>query len=248
MDYTDFIDLGFNENEAKVYTALIQRGQATAADLIDDTGFHKNIVYDNLNRLADRGLVTYIKQGGRRIYSVSAPTQLVDNIHEQREQLKEKEQKAQALADEINDTKPKQKHDQSAAILKGKQSIRSFLKRTLSMGDYLVFGAPQRSVNVMTETFWKNYTAKLQRENIHAKLIFNPGLHDYGESIASEHLTIRYLAKQFEPMTETRIHDDTVAIIVWTTPPILFKIKSEPVSNAYTEHFKTLWGQAQPEV
>ena len=47
MKAEDFIELGFNKNEAKVYLALIKFGKADARLLIEETKFHKNIIYDN---------------------------------------------------------------------------------------------------------------------------------------------------------------------------------------------------------
>jgi len=66
MNYEEFIDLGFNRNEAKVYLALARYGHATANEIIKATKFHKNIVYDNLEKLIDKGLVSYITEIRRK--------------------------------------------------------------------------------------------------------------------------------------------------------------------------------------
>src|SRR3989338_8349569 len=47
MEFQELIKLGFNKNEAKVYLSLANLGKTNASQIIKDTKFHKNIVYDN---------------------------------------------------------------------------------------------------------------------------------------------------------------------------------------------------------
>ena len=62
--------LGLNQNEAKVYLSLLKFGKSDAHQIIKDTKFHKSIVYDNLDKLINKGLVTYIIDGKKRIFSI----------------------------------------------------------------------------------------------------------------------------------------------------------------------------------
>ena len=76
MEIADFIKLGFNKNEAIVYMSLIKFGKADANRLIKDTKFHKNIVYDNLEKLIDKGLITFVIEEGRKVFTVASPRML----------------------------------------------------------------------------------------------------------------------------------------------------------------------------
>ena len=53
MDPKKLEKLGLNRNEAEVYVDLLKLGQTSAGELIRRTGFHRNIVYDNLEKLID---------------------------------------------------------------------------------------------------------------------------------------------------------------------------------------------------
>ena len=46
--------LGFSENEAGVYLALIELGKARAGKIIRITGLHRNLVYQALEKLASK--------------------------------------------------------------------------------------------------------------------------------------------------------------------------------------------------
>ena len=66
MHIADLEKLGLNKNEAKVYFGLLKKGQATASELVKSVGVHRNIIYDNLEKLIDKGLVSYVVEGTKR--------------------------------------------------------------------------------------------------------------------------------------------------------------------------------------
>ena len=74
------IKLGFNKNEAKVYLALIEFGKADAGQIIAETKFHKNIVYDNLDKLIDKGLVSFIIENKKKIFQIASSNSLIDPV------------------------------------------------------------------------------------------------------------------------------------------------------------------------
>lgn len=45
--------LGFSDNEAKVYLALLEIGFTTTGAVIKKTGLHRNIVYETLDKLVN---------------------------------------------------------------------------------------------------------------------------------------------------------------------------------------------------
>ena len=67
MEIENLVELGFNKNEAIVLLALLKVGKSDANQIIKATKFHKNIVYDNLEKLIDKGLITFIKEKGRKV-------------------------------------------------------------------------------------------------------------------------------------------------------------------------------------
>ncbi len=245
MQLEDLTELGFNKNEAKVYLSLIRFRSADAHKLIQDTKFHKNIVYDNLDKLIDKGLITYIIQEGKKIFKISSPHMLTEFFIDKEREIQVKKEKAKKLANEITKLSKEVKYDQEAIIYRGIKGIRSFYKETLEGSDYVIFGAPKESVEIMGETFWKNYNLKRIEKNIKVRMIFNKSIRDYGKTIKDKFTHIRYFDKDFEPLTETHIQEDKVGIIVWTKEPFLFLIKDKNVAKNYLIFFEDMWKQAK---
>ncbi|MCA9496199.1 MAG: hypothetical protein KC589_04615 [Nanoarchaeota archaeon] len=241
LNINTLIELGFNKNEAKVYLSIIKFNESDANRIIKDTKFHKNIVYDNLEKLVNKGLLTYIQKDKKRIYKLENSLNLVNFFNKKKEEIELKENLAKEIAKEIEIQTSKELVKQDAKIFKGKEAVKTFYNLTLKGGDYVIFGAPKKSVEIMGELFWKTYNKKKNNFGIKVRMIFNEELRDFSKKIKDTNTTIRFFEKDFEPLTETHIQNDFVAIIVWTDEPIIFYIEDKEVAKSYGNFFEKLW-------
>ena len=97
----------------------------------------------------------------------------------------------------------------------------------------------------MGEIFWKNYTIKRIDKNIKVKMIFNNTIKSFGEKIKNNKTLIKYFDKEFEPLTETHIQKDKVAIIVWNDEPTLILIQDKTVADSYIKYFNKMWKESK---
>lgn len=244
MDAGELMLLGLNRNEAVVYLSLLKFGQADAGDIIKDTKFHKNIVYDNMEKLINRGLVTTVVEENRKVFQAAPASALVDMVELRERELAEQKTLAKRLSEQARRLRRSTRmHD--AVVYRGVNGVRAFYSDIIPEGDYVVFGGPRESLAIMGEHYWLNLNAKLAERGISVKMIFNPSLREYGESIQSKRLTVRYFVGNFEPLTETQVGRHHVAIIVWTEEPIVCLIRSEVVAASYRKFFEEMWKKAR---
>ncbi|MFA6461705.1 MAG: helix-turn-helix domain-containing protein [Candidatus Woesearchaeota archaeon] len=246
MNKKELLELGFTQNESEVYCSLVKFNLAKANELIKDTKLHKKIVYENLERLIDKGLVSFVQEGRTRIFKVADPNMLVELFEEKIKDAEEKKKSAERIASEIRLIVKKEKLKQEATLFRGKKGIRSFYNELIRSGeDYIVFGAPGNSIEIMGEHFWLNLVNRKNEKKIKAKILFNLSLKKYGEKIIDKSTTVRYLRKDFEPLTEINIQKDRVATIVWSEEPVLFLIKDRIVAESYLLYFEKMWSEAK---
>ena len=238
------IALGFNQNEARVYAALVKLGQADAKQLITVTKFHKNI-NDNLEKLMNKGLVSFFIENGRKVFKIASSMALFELLKEDEQEIQRKKKIAQEIAKEINLTQKLTMHKQQASVYKGISGVRLFYEESLHKGDYVVFGAPKDSVKIMGDYFWENYSLKRKELGIKVKMIFNPSLEKFGKKLQNSITHIKYFEYNFEPLTETHIQQDEVAFVVWSEEPVVFIIKDQFVSEAYKKYFEEMWLKAK---
>lgn len=242
MEIEELIGLGFTKNQAIVYLSLVKYREASAGELIKYTKLHKKIVYENLERLIDKGLVTYIIDSGIKVFKMADPNMIVELFEEKLTEVEKKKKKAQNIAREIRKLSKFTNHKQEAVIFRGKKGIRTFYNELISLKkDYVVFGAPEASLKIMGEHYWLNVVQRAKEVNIKAKLLFNQSIRSHGEKNKSKNNKVRYFNKKFEPLTETNIQGDRVAVIVWTEEPILFLITDKVVADTYRQYFEDMW-------
>jgi len=87
VEPNNLLQLGFTENEAKVYLALLETGLSTITKLISKTNLHKQIIYDNLQRLTAKGLVSYVIQSNHKYFNAVSPEKIKDILEEQKKEL-----------------------------------------------------------------------------------------------------------------------------------------------------------------
>lgn len=245
MNIGELMQLGLNRNEAEVYVSLVKFREADAHLIIKDTKFHKKIVYDNLQKLMDKGLVTFIIKEGRRIFSLAPPHMLSVYVEEQEDQVKKRKELAVKLKKDIESTTMRIPEKQEAAVYSGIQAVKSFYAETLEAGEYYVLGAPKESVSIMGDLFWDAHHLKRKERKQMAYLLLNSSLKKWGDSQKGNYAEIRYFKQDFEPQTEIHIQSDFVAIIVWSHEPMVFKMKNKTVVSSYKKYFDLLWKKAR---
>lgn len=242
MNKEDLMGLGFTNNQAVVYMSLIKFGKASANELIRDTKLHKKVVYENIEKLIDKGLAGYVVENKKRIFQATNPSNLVEIFNEKIAQSEKKKKQAVKIAKEIESISKSGKPKQEAIIYRGVQGIRTFYKELVKQGkDYVVFGAPGKSIDIMEEHFWLNFVLKKNEKRIKAKVLFNQSIKEYGNKIKDKYTQVKYFDKDFEPNTETNIQGNRVAIIVWSDEPILFLIDDKFVADSYLKYFNEMW-------
>ena len=80
-------ELGLSINEAKVYLALLRSGVTGAGKISDHCKLHRTNVYDALERLEQKGLVSYILKEDTKLFEATDPAALKQILDDQRARL-----------------------------------------------------------------------------------------------------------------------------------------------------------------
>mgnify|MGYP002867556561 CR=1 FL=1 len=98
---SSFINLGFHENEIRVFLVLAEIGRATAAEITKAAGLPRTTTYSILEGLIKRGVVTMQLDAKSRVYILEDPNSLVTEIEREKEILDKKSKVAQELITEL---------------------------------------------------------------------------------------------------------------------------------------------------
>ncbi|MFH1053979.1 MAG: helix-turn-helix domain-containing protein [Candidatus Woesearchaeota archaeon] len=238
MDTKILEDIGLSNAEIKVYLALLELGVSTAGPIIEKSGLQSSVVHMTLNKLIDRGFISFVKEGQRNHYQASNPKHIIDYIEE-------KKLKFENILPELLLKQHTSKEKREITVFRGIKGIRELLFELLEAGgnEHHTFGSSERSL-MMGDTFWMTYHKKRSRMKIKARLMFNESLKEWCKSHKYQNAELRFTKKGFEPLTETIIRNDKIGIIIWIDKPIGILIHNKAAAESYDQFFEVMWNTA----
>ena len=88
MDLRLLEEIGLTKGEIAVYMALLDVGSSTVGPIIDKANVSSSKVYDILERLMDKGLVSFVIKSGTKNFEAADPERLLDYMKEKKRSLK----------------------------------------------------------------------------------------------------------------------------------------------------------------
>src|SRR3989344_282919 len=121
MDTNLLEQLGLEKSEIKVYVTLLELGLSTTGLIVKRSGVPSSRIYDVLESLIDKGLVSYAIIKNTKHFKSANPERLYELIDEKRKILSEKENELRKLLPEL-----KKKQQIAEAVEKKEQKIQMF--------------------------------------------------------------------------------------------------------------------------
>ena len=87
MDTQILEDIGLTNAEIKVYLALLELGTSSAGYILDRSGLQNSVVHMTLNKLIDKGFITFVKEGKRNHYQAANPNHIIEFINQKKERF-----------------------------------------------------------------------------------------------------------------------------------------------------------------
>lgn len=235
--------LGLSENEIKIYLTLLKIGSSTSYEISKKTGIYRVHVYDKLEQLMNRGLVTYVFKGATKHFQATHPNSLKQYIEDKKSELIQQELAIEAILPELEELRKTPKEDTIVEVFKGVEGLKYFLKDVITTkSEVLIIDIDDAKYNEALPLFMPQYFKALRNQRIKERIITvkrkNIFLFDKKIAPTTEY---RFLEeKQFNP-TNTAIYEDKVVIVTWGTPVIAIMIRNRHIADTHRKNFEYLW-------
>ena len=238
MDAQILEDIGLTNAEIKVYLALLELGTSTAGPILEKSGLQNSVVHMALNKLIEKGFVTFVKEGKRNHYQATNPKHIIDFINEKKERFED-------ILPELLLKQKRAKEKPEIVTFRGIRGIKELLLELLEAGgqEHHTFGSTAKSL-MLGDTWWVSYHKKRAQKGIKAKLLFNKSLAYWKAEAKYPKSEIRYTKTGFEPLTETIIRNHKIGIIIWTDKPLGSIIHQKEAAESYDNFFQLMWESA----
>ena len=89
MDTKVFEEIGLTKGEIKVYISLLEEGASSAGKIIQKANIPNSAFHYNVNRLINKGIVSYTKKNNFKIYIANNPDNIIEYINDKTKKIKE---------------------------------------------------------------------------------------------------------------------------------------------------------------
>ena len=238
MDLSLLEEVGLTKTEAKIYSTLLDSGSALAGAIAQKAGIHRRSVYDALERLIEKGLVSFITRNNRKWFEAASPNHLLHILDEKRDNIKD-------IIPEMEAKLKMAKELQETTFFKGKQALKTVFDDQIDTGkDIWVIGASVSAYGTV-KYYFPHYDKRRVEKKIRARIIFDESARKekyLGKVPLSE---IRFLPKKYNNPIAINIYGDKVAIVMWTDEPAAILIRNREVADGYRKYFDLMWSIAK---
>lgn len=246
MDMSLLEKIGLSKAEIKVYLTLLKIGSSSTGIITKQIGLRKSTIYDCLNRLSEKGLVSSVITNNVKQFQAVDPERLTEFVEEKKRNLAEYESKLKILIPQLKGMEGFEKPTAEAHVLQGKEGFKTMRRDVLKSGakELLMLGAISREDKVMPVFFhqWEKERVKLRicMRILHKKKVID-------KIFKKIELTeVRFLPQEINNPVVINIYADRVVSILWQDKePVCFLIKNKTMAAAYKNYFDVLWKQSK---
>lgn len=242
-----FGQIGLTDSEKKVYLALLEIGDSTRGEIVNKSGVAGSKVYELLEKLKEKGLVSVYLQEKVKHFRPAHPNHIVSYIEKKKQELLLTEQEAKNLLPVLISKYASSKEEQEVELFSGLEGLETLFREQVEIMNKgetcYVIGGTRGSDETPVQAFFEKIHVMREQKKIKTKMLFNIRQKDSTESLYS---TRKY------PGTETRyiphtspvainVYKDRTVIIIFGKNISAIHIKSQEVANSFLEYFNILW-------
>jgi sugar-specific transcriptional regulator TrmB len=224
--------LGLSNKEAQIYLALAEKGESTANELAKQSSTQRTVVYNILQQLMDKGLVSYINKDKKRYFSVK-PESLLSSV-------RERETIAKDLIEEIGKLKTSSSHSSKVEVYEGLEGMKSIFDEIRKSKELFVINATGKIFENLI--YSAHHILKDITFNSHPKVIAVQSMKNT-ELARYKPMEVKYLPKEAENKATTFIFEGKVIIQVLKDKPFLIRIENRDIYEGYKKDFDVLWAK-----
>ncbi|MBU1198527.1 MAG: hypothetical protein KKF46_06015 [Nanoarchaeota archaeon] len=239
-------EIGLTKTEIKIYLALLKLGQTTTTSIVREAKIHASKVYEFLDKLIQKGLVSYVIKSNKKCFTAAEPENLKEFLREKEKKIKEQEQEVNQLMPFLNAIRKENENAIKSEVYEGLRGLKSIYEKiliTLKKGEtQYIIGAP-KIANELLEGFVLDWHKKRIKKGIQCKYIYDSNVRKYGKVREAMKLTeIRYLPNNITSPIWIEVFGEYVMLgHIKKHNAILFLIQDKEIAKGYLDYFQLLW-------
>src|SRR3989344_1268060 len=101
MDTRLLEDIVLTKSEVSVYLALLDLGSSSTGKIVDKSQVSSSKIYEILDRLMQKGLVSFVIKEGVKHFEAAPPDRILDYAEEKEKEMKQQKEGLKSLIPEL---------------------------------------------------------------------------------------------------------------------------------------------------
>ena len=232
MDTKFLEDLGLTPKEIDVYVSLLSLESATIFEIKNKAKVSRMSIYEILEKLLGKGLVSYAVVDGKKQYKAASPERL-------REYLREKEATLEtvlpALMAKYNESKDKT----SIEVFVGKEGMKTIMNNIPKVGKPIYAIDYGGKIFEFLQYFMPQLIQKRLKAGIPGKVIFTESFRK--NKFSADLTEVKYVPDSYDSPLTITVYADNVNLLIFSENPVAIHIKSREIAQSYMNYFNFMW-------
>ncbi len=231
--------VGLSNGEIKVYSALLDTGVTSLNRIHEKTGIERRNIYDILNKLIERGLVTYVTENRKRVFQVAHPSKILSYLEDKKEALDETKKAVEKELPSFVQKFELAKPSINAEIYRGIEGMKTVWEDMLNYKAIYWIGSG-RYMPKRLPVYFEQWTKRRLKRKVK---IFNIMRYEMKKEVTPYPLEeIRFLPKEFSGNpTVLGIHGNKAVNLLLGEDFFAFVLESKELAENYRRYHKYLW-------
>ncbi|MBM3234582.1 hypothetical protein FJZ19_05830 [Candidatus Pacearchaeota archaeon] len=229
--------LGLTRNESLVYITLLEIGKSHIGQISEKTKMHRRTIYDCLERLQDRGLVSFVIEGNIRFFIAINPSKLKDIADEKQEKIIQILPKLLSIA-------KKSKEKTEVNVYSGKEGLKNVMEDLVKSKPKLWLSLTSAAkAREAFPVYLDQFHDKRVKEKIFLRIVFanNKGIMKRAKELKKTKLTeVRFTNFEYVMPISIWIYNDKVSFLLWDSETGII-IQSKETFDSFRHYFELIW-------
>lgn len=246
MDLEELEELGLTDGQVKVYTAILELGIASINKIQEKTALDRRAIYDIINKLTEKGFITYMIEGGKKTYQCTHPRNLNEEIKKKQKTLESLTKKLPTIKDIYSFKRPSIR----AEVYRGNDAMKSLLNEALEYDATHWIGGNsgvEEQTGQAMKTWFKHWMERRveHKKSMYDLVDYGTHLEDYKPTDIKKHKKHYYkycaLPKDLCAPMVIIIFGNKVAQVLWSKQSFAFVLESKEIRESFMKYFNYFW-------
>ena len=236
-------DIGLSKGEIKAYFALLKLGETTTGKIIEETQMSSGKIYEILDKLAKKGLVSYIIKEKTKYFNASSPKRILDYLKNKAAELKIKEVAIMNEIPKLLDIEKLRKKNYETKLFVGIEGFKTAIWETLdkltSKDEILAMGIYSQRPEKFN-LLWPHWHKERIKRKINCRAIFSEKKTEYYNTFKKMKYTKIKDIKGITPAS-IDIMGEYALILTHGDNPSCLIIKHPEIIKSFRTFFESIW-------